>query len=404
VAETALEKLEGEKPKFFLLFSTIHYEKYGGFQELLNGVWEVLPEGTPLIGGTVAGFMNNYGCFTRGATALTVAYPNMDVAIGVGRNTRKNPRKAARDISLAILKSLDKSKFKNPFMFCILPGGTVPDFFGLGRKKVIKSNIGGKISLELLDQAIKLAQTGPAREEEVFEALGDYLKNWYILGGSSMDNLVQLRCYQFSGKEVHSNDIVGIGLKSDMNYDIITKYGLKRSGLKLRITKKALRGCVIKEIDGKPAKREFLKKIKWPEDYLDERLYTRTFYYPLGYEYKGVLRPQIIGAFIGDYIACGYSIKTDEVEILLATGESLLNAMIEGLNEVLKHNPKIVLGSACATQIETLGKSIYQAHSEYKKHLQNRAYVIGFFAGEESCTPSSPPKQLYDSFNLSCFY
>ena len=64
VAESALEKLDGEKPKFFLLFSTIHYEKYGGFQELLNGVWEVLPEGTPLIGGTVAGFMNNYGCFT----------------------------------------------------------------------------------------------------------------------------------------------------------------------------------------------------------------------------------------------------------------------------------------------------------------------------------------------------
>ena len=50
VAETALEKLDGEKPKFFLLFSTIHYENYGGFQELLNGVWEVLPDGTPLIG------------------------------------------------------------------------------------------------------------------------------------------------------------------------------------------------------------------------------------------------------------------------------------------------------------------------------------------------------------------
>ncbi|MCD6237631.1 MAG: hypothetical protein J7K13_06755, partial [Thermoplasmata archaeon] len=56
VALSTLEKLDGENPKFFLLFSTIHYEKYGGFQELLNGVWDVLPEGTPLIGGTVAGF------------------------------------------------------------------------------------------------------------------------------------------------------------------------------------------------------------------------------------------------------------------------------------------------------------------------------------------------------------
>ncbi len=58
VAETAIQKLS-RPPDFFLLFSTIHYEKHGGFQEFLNGVWEVLPKGTPLIGGTVAGFINH---------------------------------------------------------------------------------------------------------------------------------------------------------------------------------------------------------------------------------------------------------------------------------------------------------------------------------------------------------
>ncbi|MEM0466983.1 MAG: hypothetical protein QXX20_05230 [Candidatus Thermoplasmatota archaeon] len=78
------------------MFSTIHYEKHGGFQEFLNGVWEVLREGTPLVGGTVAGFMNNYGCYTHGATALAVSYPYMDVAVGYGRNTKRNPKKAAR--------------------------------------------------------------------------------------------------------------------------------------------------------------------------------------------------------------------------------------------------------------------------------------------------------------------
>src|SRR5512136_1247059 len=66
VAETAIKNLT-LPPDFFLLFSTIHYEKYGGFQEFLNGVWDILPKKTPLIGGTVAGFINNYGCFSRGA-------------------------------------------------------------------------------------------------------------------------------------------------------------------------------------------------------------------------------------------------------------------------------------------------------------------------------------------------
>ncbi|MCJ7696842.1 MAG: hypothetical protein MUO73_00720, partial [Thermoplasmata archaeon] len=69
VAETAIKKLS-EPPSFFLLFSTIHYEKYGGFQEFLNGVWDVMPKETPLVGGTVTGFINNYGCFSRGASAL----------------------------------------------------------------------------------------------------------------------------------------------------------------------------------------------------------------------------------------------------------------------------------------------------------------------------------------------
>ena len=60
VARDTIQKLDGP-PNFFILFSTIHYEENGGFQELLNGVWDVLPKDTPLIGGTVTGFMNNYG-------------------------------------------------------------------------------------------------------------------------------------------------------------------------------------------------------------------------------------------------------------------------------------------------------------------------------------------------------
>jgi hypothetical protein len=391
-------------PNFFLLLSTIHYEKNGGFEEFLNGVWDVLPEGTPLVGGTVAGFMNNYGCYTRGATGMAVSYPNMDVATGVGTNTRKNPKKAAMDLSQEILKGQENSTYQHPFLFCILPGGTVPKMFGYGRKKVIKSGMVSKIALNLLDQSIKLTQMGPGREEEVFDALGEFLKEWNILGGSSMDDLIQTRCFQFLGNSVHSTDIVGLGIKSDLNSEIITKYGLKRTGIKMHITKKGLRDCAIREIDGKPATKEFLKRINWPEDFLDDRLYTKTFYYPLGYEYKGVLRPQIIGAFLGDNIACGYSIKTDDIEILSASGKSLLNAMEECAKEIQGYMPKMVIGVSCATQLETLGSEVYQAHDKFKEIFSDIPFIVGFYAGEESYSPKSPAKQLYDSFNLSCFY
>jgi len=403
VARSAIKNLS-RPPSFVLLFSTIHYEKHGGFEEFLAGVWDILPAGTPLVGGTVAGFMNNFGCYTRGCTALAVSYSDMDVAVGVGHNTRKNPKKAANNFSNSLLNQIGKSHYANKFIFSVLPGGTVPQLFGIGRKKVMKSGMAGKLSLNLLDQSIKIVQTGPGREEEVFDNLGKDLDDWSIIGGSAMDDLIQSRCYEFSGNDVLTADLVGLGIKSNLKSEIITKYGLKKTGIKMHITKKALRDCVICEIDGKPATKEFLNRINWPEDYLNDRLYTKTFYYPLGYEYKGVLRPQIIGAFLGNHIACGYSIKTDEIEILSASGKSLLNAMKECAFEINRLNPKIVLGVACATQLETLGSGIFIAQEKIEESFKDIPYVVGFYAGEESYTPYSPSKQLYDSFNLSCLY
>ncbi|PNX48255.1 MAG: hypothetical protein BV459_02695, partial [Thermoplasmata archaeon M11B2D] len=137
VAETAIKKLS-RPPDFFLLFSTIHYEKHGGFQEFLNGVWDVLPKGTPLVGGTVAGFMNPEGCYTRGATAMAVSYPNMNVAVGFGKNTKRNPLTAARKCAKMLKEGLKESSYQNKFIMTIISGGLGPQILGMGRKKVIR--------------------------------------------------------------------------------------------------------------------------------------------------------------------------------------------------------------------------------------------------------------------------
>ena len=160
VALSTLEKLDGENPKFFLLFSTIHYEKYGGFQELLNGVWDVLPEGTPLIGGTVAGFMNRYGCYTRGVTSLTVAHSQIDVAAGIGLNTKRDPKKAVKNCAEMIKKGLNPSNYNNKFLFELVSGGKIPQFPGMGRRRVIKSGMTSKIATKLSDISLTTLQYG----------------------------------------------------------------------------------------------------------------------------------------------------------------------------------------------------------------------------------------------------
>ncbi|MFH1055589.1 MAG: FIST N-terminal domain-containing protein, partial [Candidatus Altiarchaeota archaeon] len=270
VAADTLSKLgHGVKPDFFLLFTTIHYEKHGGFKEFLAGVWDVLPKDTPLIGGTVAGFINPQGCYTRGATALAVNYPNMDIAVGIGKDTRRNPEKAAKELSTGLRESFDNSRYSRNLLFTLLPGGTIPSFFGIGRKKVLKNSALAKLSLSLLDLSIKFMQMGPGREEEVFESLAEHLSSGYIIGGSTTDDLHQSSCYQFYGNSVYSTHVVGLNIKSNLKVDILTSYGLKGTGKTLSITKKGLRDCVILEFDHKPATGEFLKQLKWPKDFLD---------------------------------------------------------------------------------------------------------------------------------------
>ena len=95
VAESAIKKLS-QPPSFILLFSTIHYKDHGGFQEFLNGVWDVIPSETPLIGGTITGFITNKGCFARGGVALAVSYPYLDIMLGFGSHTKRSPKSAAK--------------------------------------------------------------------------------------------------------------------------------------------------------------------------------------------------------------------------------------------------------------------------------------------------------------------
>ena len=186
VIGSTLSKLN-TKPNFLLLFSTIHYEKHGGFGEFLNGVWEVLPEDTPLVGGTVVGFMNNYGCYTRGATALAISYPNMDVAVGVGLNTKRNPEEAAVNCAEMIKENLKDSVYPNKFLIDITSSGIIPNIPGIGRKKVIRSKF-GDVLLKTLNTTCKRLQIGPGREDEIIDVLSKELSDYDIIGGSTLDD------------------------------------------------------------------------------------------------------------------------------------------------------------------------------------------------------------------------
>ncbi len=400
VAETALEKLEGEKPKFFLLFSTIHYEKYGGFQELLNGVWEVLPEGTPLIGGTVAGFMNNYGCFTRGATALTVAYPNMDVAVGIGHDTKKNPRKAVSECA-AMIKSNLRHKYRGKLMIDIVSGAKILNLPKMGRVRVVKGSIPSKLLIKLSDISLTKLQYGVGREEEILDALVEEFPDYVIIGGSSMDSNDMIENYQFFNRKVYTNSIVSLAINIDYQVDLNTTYGLKRTNIKFKITKKSGQGRIIEEIEGKPAVDVFLERIAWPYDFIDERIYRRTFFTPFGYWKDGILFPNVIGAFLGKSIGCGYKIEEDEIYLLYASGESLLDAVDENLKKFKGKDIKFAIIVSCAARLETLGKNIFTVRDKLIDFFGEKEFLLIYAGGEDSYSRENGKRHLNESFNVA---
>ena len=400
VAETALEKLEGEKPKFFLLFSTIHYEKYGGFQELLNGVWEVLPEGTPLIGGTVGGFVNNYGCFTRGVTALTATYPNMDVAVGIGRNTKRNPKKAGRECAIMVKKGLEKSTLKNRLLISMVSGAKTPNFAGIGRKKVVNVPTGKYIS-RLLKLSTTSLQYGLARSQEIFKEIDKYLEDFYIIGGETTDNNEVRENYQFADKKVYSNEIVAIGISTDLNINLVKTYDV---GSKIRnvakVTEKSAWNHIICSLNGKPARNELLRILGWPDEYIDERIYRRIFFYPVGCPNSSTIDPHVIGAFWGEYIIFEYPIEGASIGFLEYSGETLKRSLQTIVEKINMNRHYLGIAVACISSIETLGESVYVVQEELNKAFGEAPFLLLYMAGEDVKYPNSPTLHMNYSFNM----
>jgi len=403
VALSALKHLDGENPNFFLLFSTIHYEKYGGFQELLNGVWDVLPEDTPLIGGTVAGFMNRYGCYTRGVTSLAVAHSQIDVAAGIGLNTKRDPKKAVKNCAEMIKKGLNPSNYNNKFLFELVSGGKIPQFPGMGRRRVIKSGMTSKIATKLSDISLTTLQYGVGREEEILDELTKHFPDYTIIGGSSIDGNDMIENYQFFGREIYTNAIVAIGVNTNFEIGINTTYGLKKTDIKLNITKKSSYDRVIHEIDGMPASDGFLKKISWPYDFIDERLYRRTFFTPLGYWRDGVLFPNVVGLFLGKDIQCGYRIEKNELYLLSASGESLINAVDENLKKFENKKNELGIIVSCAARLETLGKNIFKVREKLIDFFGEKEFILIYAGGEDTYSREHITRHINESFNVAVF-
>jgi len=403
VAETAIRDLT-RPPDFFLLFSTIHYEKYGGFQEFLNGVWDVLPKGTPLVGGTVVGFMNNYGCYTHGTTALAVSCPEMDVTIGYGRNTKRSPKKAARQCAEMVRMSFKKSKYKNKFLLNLVSGPEVPSIPGVGRKKIIKSGLISNFAMQAFGLSQTLFQKGVGREDEIFEELVKELPDFHMVLGTSVDDYKGISNYLFFNHEILTNHVVSLGLSTDLNLDVYTTHGMKETDIKFEITKLSRNKHIIHKINNKPAVPELYKLLDWPEEFLNEKtMMHRILYYPISLKRHGREMPAVMTIILKNSIVTPCMVDKDEVSILTVNGKNLVHAIEENLEYFAGIDPLFCLCSACLTIPQTLGYKINMINQNMANYFKDKPYLIFWCAGEGTYSPTKDIIYANMSYNTAIF-
>jgi hypothetical protein len=403
VAREAIQSLKNP-PTFFLLFSTIHYKDHGGFEEFIKGIWDVLPKGTPLIGGTVPGFINNYGCFARGATALAITHPQMDIFMGYGKNTKRNPSKAVQQSANMLKDGFNKSSYPHKFLFNFVSGPEVIKIPGQGYKKVVDSGLITKFILPAYGFSQYFFQKGLGREDEIFEEIVRLFPDSSMILGTAMDDNRGKSNYQFYNETILTNSIVNLGIATDLDLDVCTTHGMSPGGIDFDITKLSKNGHIIHEINNKPAVQELNRLLKWPVGFLNEKTMTHTIlYYPISLRRHNREVPAVMTFILKNSILMPPVIDKGKVSILTVSGKKLVQAIQENLDYCSCIQPEFGLISTCTTILETLGYKINIVQNKLSAFFKEKPFIMFLSAGEGTYSQEKDITYANMSYNTAIF-
>ncbi len=401
VGEKILKKLNC-KPNLVLLFSTLHYNKYeGGLKDVLKGIWSILPQGTHLAGGTVPGFLNNDGCYARGVTAFAINYPNMNVTIGYGKNTKRNPKKAARHAVDMIKKNL-KNEYKNKFIFSFISGPINANLPGVKNTSIINSKIKARIMLSMFSVMQKVFQIGFGREQEVLEHLTKELPDFNIIHSSAYSMPPFDENYQFYNKEVVDEYAVFVAVETDLDFYIDFATGAEKTNIDFIITKINKNKKVLKKLNNKPALQEYINKMGWTYEQFQEFKWTDiTAKYPIGYmkNNKIILRPPLI--ILGNYMSFLAKIERNDIFITKVTPDQMICAVDEILKPI---KPEFGFFTSCIAQRDLLGIKVFEVQEKMKNYFENKPFLTVFSAGEGIYKPKEGLYYLNETITSAIFH
>ena len=391
-------------PNLVVVYSTIHYKDWGGFKELLAGIYSVLPEETIIVGGTVAGFIAPQGCYSRGVALFGISSNDLDLVVSISKNIKRNPERAAVECAEEIRDKLRLSRYKNKFLLTHPSGVTTPKIPGYPKNiRVINNKLISKLLIYGLHLSLILLQKGPGREEVIIEKLSEILPEYKILGGSFVDDNKGYSNYQFFNKEVGTNWLITVGIATDLEIDINSSLGLRKTNKLLKIDKKSTFDLVIERINGKKAVDAIVETLNLP-DINSKNILKKTFYSPIGYEFKGKQYISVIAFIFGNSIMVTPKMRGDKAYIMTTSGKDLINAVDENLSKTKGKNICFGLISSCLVRLETLGSQVYEVHKKLKEHFGEKPFIQVYLVGEDIYSKELGARRIAESYNSAIFY
>jgi len=400
VSEMVLKKLGG-KPDFLLLFCTLEYEDNGGLDNLLKGAWKNLPEETTLLGGTVSGFLAPSGCYAKGTVALACSYPNMNIVVGHGKNTKRNPTKAAKNCVKMIGKGL-KNQYSEKVILSFIPSMKNQPIPGIKDISFISSKMLAFVSLGLLSVIQKTIQKGLGREQEVVEKITEKLPDFKLIHGSITSGAPYERNFQFLNKKIFKESALMLAIETDIPCYLNFATGAKKTDKKFKITKISKDKRIIKKINNKPAFPEFLKLMNWSTKSIGDFKWTdRVVRHPIAFERNSriLLRPTLL--ILGNYMGAVGKIEGNDAFIADMNSENIAAATDEVLEP---EKPVFGFFSSCFSQKDFLGIKVFQVQEKLKQYFQDKPFLLLYVGGEGMYKPDEGFYFLTESLTSAIFH
>jgi hypothetical protein len=234
----ALSELGGANPLIVFAFSSIKYD----MNVVLSGLRDIFPDAR-IVGGSAAGEITPSSTVFDGVGVMAISSDTMECVLGLGERVFENSFEAGVRMAEDVVKN---NGGKKPSILIMIPDG--------------------------------ITGNGADIVEGAKSILGE---NFPIIGGSSGDDYLFEKTYEYYDDKVLSDAVVGIGLTGNFSYGFGVRHGWEPIGLPLTVTKAD--GVLLQEIDGKPALSVYEEYFgKEAEELVKEPLARMAYTYPLG--------------------------------------------------------------------------------------------------------------------------